>query len=198
MGEGGANELKCTKPNQSLALGLFNTSIGTVGIQRLLSSMNKATPAPWSWLQKQMNSVGSAIQKLNVEDMAKQRRKLKDMFQHAGYAPDTPIPVECDWQYNLNVCYSWRRLPFAPATQTCNVLAENLTPEKKVIGFNYKNKLCKNGQFSRARGLNVNFLVIKAAQLHWSIATMLVMSSKVAGSWQSWWPRVGSQFALAK
>ena len=66
--------------------------------------MNKATPAPWSGLQKQMNSVGSAIQKLHVEDMAKQKRKLKDMFQHAGYAPDTPIPAECDRQYNLNIC----------------------------------------------------------------------------------------------
>ena len=57
-------------------------------------------------------------------------------------------------------------MPFTPPTQTRNALAKNLTPEKKVIRFNYENKLCKKGQLSRARDLNVNVLVMKAAQLH--------------------------------
>ena len=88
---------KCAEPNRSLALGLLNTSIFTAGVQRLLLSVNKTTPASYG-LQKRMNSVGSAIQKLNVEDMAKQRRKLKDMLQHSGYIPDTPIPAEYNRQ----------------------------------------------------------------------------------------------------
>ena len=117
--------------------------------------MNKTIPAP-SGLQKQLNSVGSAIQKLNVEDIITQRNKLKNTLQHSGFAPDTPIPAKCDRQYNLNLRYSRRRTPFAPATQTRDVFAENLTPEKKVIGFNYENKLCKKGKLSRARGLSVN------------------------------------------
>ena len=45
---------KCAEPNRSLALDLLNTSIGTAEVQRLLSSMNKTTPAQ-SGLHKQIN-----------------------------------------------------------------------------------------------------------------------------------------------
>lgn len=145
---------KSAEPNRSLALGLFNTRIATAGVQRLLSSMNKPTPSP-SGLQKQLNKVGDNLQKLNESDMARQRAQLKDTLEFGGYARDTPIPAECDRQYNLSLRNSRRHTPFAPATQTRDVLVENLTPEKKIIAFSHENKLCKKGQVARANGFNV-------------------------------------------
>ncbi len=146
---------KCAEPNRSLALGLMNTSIGAAGAQRLMGSMNKTLPAP-SALQKQLNHVGDTIRSLNENDMGHQRKILKDTLEHAGYARDTPVPVECDRQYNLNLRYSRRHTPFAPATQSRDVMVENLTADKKVIAFNHENKLCKSGQLARAKGLKVN------------------------------------------
>ena len=66
-----------------------------------------------------------------------------------------PIPVEADRQYNIGLRSARRRTPFAPATQTRDVVAENITPEKKVIAFNHKSKLCKLGRVARARGQDV-------------------------------------------
>lgn len=145
---------KCAEPNRGLALGLMNSSIGGAGAQRLMSSMNKTLPAS-SALQKQLNFVGDKIRSLNEDDMANQRKRLKDTLEHAGYARETPIPAECDRQYNLNLRYSRRHTPFAPATQSRDVAVENLTAEKKVIAFNHESKLCKPGQVARSRGLKI-------------------------------------------
>lgn len=55
---------KSAEPNRSLAVGLFATSIGTAGAQRLLSSMNKTIPAPSS-MQRQLNKVGDIMRTVN-------------------------------------------------------------------------------------------------------------------------------------
>ena len=131
---------KAAEPNRSFALGLCNTSIASTGAQRLLSSMNKTCPAP-SALQKQLNQVGNEVKKLNENNMAAHRGKLKDTLEIAGFPCDTSIPAECDRQYNNSLRNSRRKTPFASATQTRDVLAENLTPMKKIIAFNHAIKL---------------------------------------------------------
>lgn len=145
---------RSAQPNRSLALGLCNSSIATVGCHRTLSCMNIPVPTASS-LQKQLNNVGPTLSALNEEDMCNQRRQLKDILEHGGYHRDTPIPAECDRQYNTGLRSSRRRTPCAPATQTRDVVAEGLTPEKKIIAFNHESKLCKVGESSRLRGVQL-------------------------------------------
>ncbi len=114
---------KCAEPNRSLAVRLLNTSIAAAGAQRLLTSMNKPVPC-LSSLHKQLNKVGDIVTSLNEQDLAKQRKNVKDVLENAGYSCDTPIPVEAHRQYNIGL---QRRTPFAPTTQTRNVLVKNLT-----------------------------------------------------------------------
>lgn len=87
--------------------------------------------------------------------MATQRRHLKDTLEFGGYPRDTAIPAECDRQYNTSLRNCRRKTPFAPATQTRDIIAENLTEEKKIIGFNHESKLCKRGDSLRSRGIRV-------------------------------------------
>ncbi len=145
---------KTAEPNRSLAVGLFQTSIATAGAQRLLSSMNKPVPCQTS-MQNQLDKVGRTLRSVNEEDMCTQRSKLKDVLQHGGFHRDTPIPAEGDRQYNAPLRNSRGKTPFAPATQTRDVLAENLTPEKRIIAFNHESKLCKVGDCARSRGVQV-------------------------------------------
>ena len=143
------------EPNRSLAVGLNCTSIGNAGAQRLFAAMAINTPTQSS-LQKQLNTVGDKITVLNNMDMEAHRTKLKDVLEYGGYCRDTPIPAECDRQYNNSLRNSRGKTPYAPATQSRDVLAENLTPEKKIIAFNHENKLCKAGAAARAKGSNVS------------------------------------------
>lgn len=145
---------RCAEPNRSLAVGLFNTSIAAAGASRLLASMNKPVPCTNS-LQKQLNKVGEIMTALNEEDMASQRKQLKDTLVNAGYSSDTPVPVEADRQYNVGLNRGRRKTPYAPATQTRDVMAENLTPDKKILAYNYESKRCKIGEMARAKGLDV-------------------------------------------
>jgi len=125
---------RCAQPNRSLALGLYNTSIATAGAQRLLTSMNKSVPCV-SGLQRQLNHVGDIVRSVNKTDMATQRRLVKDTLENAGYDRNAAIPAEADRQYNISLRNSRRRTPFAPATQTRDVIAENVTPEKESNRF---------------------------------------------------------------
>ena len=116
--------------------------------------MGKAIPAD-SAMQRQINSVGDRICTLNTTDMNLQRAEVKNTLQHAGYSRDMPVPVEADRQYNNSLQSGRRRTPYAPATQSRDVLVENLTPSKKIIAYNHENKLCKTGQLARAKGQDV-------------------------------------------
>jgi hypothetical protein len=87
--------------------------------------------------------------------MVTQRSHLKDTLEHGGYSRETPIPAESDRQYNNSLRNSRGKTPYAPATQTRDVLAEHLTRDKKIIAFNHENKLCKAGEVSRSKGIKV-------------------------------------------
>jgi hypothetical protein len=145
---------KCAEPNRALAVGLFSSSIGVAGSQRIFASIGKTLPAPSS-MQKQLNVVGDKIRTLNETDMALQRAKVKDVLEYGGYTRETPIPAESDRQYNNSLRCGRRHTPFAPATQSRDVLVENITPAKKIIGFNHENKLCKVGELARCKGRDV-------------------------------------------
>ena len=146
---------KAAEPNRSLAVGLFNTSIAAAGAQRLLSSMNKPVPCA-SGLQRQLNDVGRTLRSLNEEDMCEQRSQVKQVLENGGFPRNTPIPAEADRQYNIPLRNSRRKTPFAPATQTRDVIVENVTPQKKIIAFNHENKLCKVRECAELSGVKVN------------------------------------------
>ena len=95
------------------------------------------------------------LKTLNEEDMAGQCGLLKDTLELAGYSQDSPIPAKCHRQYNISLENSRRMTPFAPPTESRNVLAQNLTPQKKNIAFNHKSKVCTLGQDARRRGHKV-------------------------------------------
>ena len=86
-------------------------------------------------------------------DIARQQTRLKVTLENGGYPRNTPIPAECDRQYNITVVDVTPRGP--QATQSRDVPAENLTDDKKIIMYNQENKLCKPGELARAKGLDV-------------------------------------------
>lgn len=145
---------RCAEPNRALAVGMLSTSLGMAGSQRLFSAIGNTLPATSS-MQRHLNTVGDTIKDLNETDMARQRTRLKDTLENGGYPRDTPIPAELDRQYNNNLRSGRRHTPQAPATQSRDVLAENLTVDKKIIMYNQENKLCKPGELARAKGLDV-------------------------------------------
>ena len=128
----------------------MNTSIAATGAQRLLLSMDKCIPAP-SGMQKQLDRVGEKIRTLNENDMVYQKHALKDVLRHGVYSQDTPIPAEADRQYNISLRNSRRKTPFAPATQTRDVLAEGLTRNKMINAFNHT-----RANFVRLSGLHMH------------------------------------------
>ena len=145
---------RCAEPNRSLAVGMMCTNIGMAGSQRLFSAIGNTVPSASS-MQRQLNSVGDSIRELNEADMARQRTKLQDTLEQAGYPRNTAIAVQCDRQYNNDLRSGRRHTPYAPATQTRDLAAENLTVDKKIIAYNQESKLCKIGELARAKGRDV-------------------------------------------
>ena len=142
------------EPNWALAVGMVSGNVGIPCSQRLFSTIGNTVPSTSS-MQRQLNHAGDKIRDLNEKDMAKQITVLKNTLEYAGYPRDTPIPAECDRQYNNSLRGGRRHTPQAPATQSRDIIAENLTTEKKIIGYHQENKLCKKGEIARKKGNDV-------------------------------------------
>ncbi|KAJ8023735.1 hypothetical protein HOLleu_36261 [Holothuria leucospilota] len=93
-------------------------------------------------LQKAANRIGPVLEQENERDMSVKRKIVRDTLQARGLPPDTPIHAEYDRQYNNPLRNSRKKTPFAPASQSRDVVIENATHEKYIVGFHHTNKLC--------------------------------------------------------
>lgn len=111
----------------------------------MFTAMN--TPIPtMSNLQKGANRCGKIMIAENLCDMERKKGKVKDILQYRGMARDMPINIEMDRQYNTPLSHARRKTPFAPASQSRDTVAENVTNEKYILAYNGTNKLCRLGQ----------------------------------------------------
>ncbi|PIK40308.1 hypothetical protein BSL78_22850 [Apostichopus japonicus] len=140
--------------NIALQLGLHQTSISSTAARRLLSSISLPSPAV-STLQKSANQFGPVMKEINENDMAEKRGIIKETLQLRGLSRDSPIFAEYDRQYNNPLRNSRSKTPFAPASQCRDVIVENVTMDKFVIGYHHSNKLCLMGEMKRRRGHKV-------------------------------------------
>ena len=141
--------------NVGLQLGLHQTSISTSGARRLLSSLSLPCPSV-STLQRSANKFGPEMEKkINESDMAEKRGIIKDTLRLRGLPEDSPICAEYDRQYNNPLKNARGKTTFAPASQSRDVVVENVTVDKFVIGYHQSNKLCMAGQIRRGKGEKV-------------------------------------------
>ena len=95
------------------------------------------------------------MERENERDMSEKQAQVKDTLELRGLDRDTPIHAEFDRQYNNPLRNARGHTLFAPASQSRDVLIENVTPEKCVIGFHHTNKLCSLGHAQRRSGNKV-------------------------------------------
>lgn len=127
--------------NLGLQVGLSKQGVSNTGLREVLASANIVPPCGSS-LQKAANKVGKKIVKANNQDLQVIREELKTMNEAIGRAADHPIPVEADATYNNRLSSGVGNTPFQPGTQATMIVAENLTPKKKIIAVKTYSKLC--------------------------------------------------------
>ena len=140
-------------PNMALQVGLHQTSVAGSAVRRMLTAMSTPSPSMKS-LQSTTNICGEIMFDSNQRDMQEKRKKVKDVQEYRGLDRDSPIAVEGDRQYNNPLSHGRRRTPFQPATQTRDVVVENVTAEKFIIAYHATNKLCRYGQRCVSQGRN--------------------------------------------
>ena len=143
--------------NMAFQVGLLNTGIAATGARRLLSAMGTPVPSV-SGLQKLASKCGDIIIKENVRSMAEKRTVVKNVQELQGFDREKPIAVEIDRQYNNPLRNCRKKTPFVPATQTRDVVCENVTTKKMVVMYHHENKLCKcaNQMICKNRSKNVS------------------------------------------
>jgi len=132
---------KIASANVGVNIGLMNTMSGTTALRNVLLAANIPAPSV-SGMQKRSNKVADMITNLNKEDMAKQRRHIRDINETRGLERSAPIRSEGDGRYNNPLGSGRGHTPFQPATQATYTLIENVTKKKKIIGLHVANKLC--------------------------------------------------------
>lgn len=132
---------KAAKPNVGVQVGLARQGISASGFADILSSANIPPPST-SGLQRAANKVNPVLIEENQLDMSSIRRELKRRNLLLGKRHDDPINVEADGTYNNRIGSAWGKTPMQPATQATYMVAENITPEKKIIAARTYSKIC--------------------------------------------------------
>ena len=130
--------------NQSVQIGLSQSSIGNAGFRRILMTN---TPAPsTSGMQKSANKVSTAIQEENIKDMRGIQNELKMINKLRG-DPENTVDLEGDGMYNNEKYGGVGKTPYSNSTQAYYTQAENVTKGKKIVNVVIKNKICSYGHF---------------------------------------------------
>ena len=145
---------KSSEINVGLQLACHNTTLSSTGVRKFLSCLSVPSPAS-SALQKSANSFGPKMEYENERDMALKRKQLQRVLKLRGMAEDSPICAEFDRQYNNPLRTARKQTPFAPASQSRDIIVENVTADKFIIGYHHTNKLCSTGQLRRGKGESV-------------------------------------------
>ena len=138
---------KTATANVGAQVGASHTGVANAGLSRIFVAMN--TPAPsLSSMQSTANRVNKSIVKTNDNDMATIRRDIKEVQAACG---QDKLNIEVDCRYSNPTHASTGNTPFQAATQMTQLVAENLTTSKKIIGKNFKSQLCVQCAASKNR-----------------------------------------------
>lgn len=111
--------------------------------QLLLNSMGIHCPAK-SALQHRINNYADIMKEMNKEDMEKIRKNIVTVNECRGATKPRDVRTEFDARYGSQ--YICKRGEFGRSgTTATGVMVENVTPQKKVIGYSYHSKLCTKG-----------------------------------------------------
>ncbi len=133
---------RAAKPNIGVQVALARQGISASGFVDILSAANIPPPST-SGLQKAANKITPLLEEENKSNMSAIRRSLRQRNLLLGQRPDDPIDVEADGTYNNRCGSAVGKSPMQAATQTTYLVAENMTPEKKIIAARTYSKLCK-------------------------------------------------------
>ena len=146
---------KAATINYGLQVGLSHTAISNTSMCNILHAMN--TPAPaLSGMTKNANRIGDIIEETNEKDMSRIKKNIKQLNKTRGLSPSHPIDIEIDCRYNNPIYSKAGKSPFQAGTQMSQVVVENVTSKKFVIGVNNKSKLCQSCK------VNMNGLTCKS------------------------------------
>lgn len=132
---------KAATVNIGLQVGLSKQGISNTGIRQVLAATNVIPPST-SAMQKSANRVNEIISDTNEHDMANTCNDLMLLNMSIGRSPDHPIPAEADATYNNKIYSGIGITPFQAGTQATMIVAENLTPKKKIIAAKTYSKIC--------------------------------------------------------
>ena len=132
---------KSATVNIGLQVGLSKQGISNTGMRQVLAATNIIPPSA-SAMQKSANRVCEIISFTNEHDMANTCNELQHLNMCIGRSPDHPIPAEADATYNNKIYSGVGVTPFQAGTQATMLVAENLTPNKKIIAAKTYSKLC--------------------------------------------------------
>ena len=145
---------KAAQLNVAMSLGQMGTSLTTEGMRGMFLTAN-VLPASASSMQESANKVGQKITEVNKMSMRKIRHEVQEKNMQCGLPATTPIRVEGDARYNNSMFSGVGRTPFQAATQVTYTMCENVTNRKKIISVYCGNKLCKQGEILKRRGIPV-------------------------------------------
>ncbi len=133
---------RAAKANIGVQVALARQGISASGFTDVLSAANIPPPST-SGLQKAANKITPLLEEENKTDMSTIRRSLRQRNLLLGQQPNHPIDVEADGTYNNRCGSAVGKSPMQAATQTTYLVAENVTPDKKIIAARTYSKLCK-------------------------------------------------------
>lgn len=145
---------KAAQLNVAMSLGQMGTSLTTEGMRGMFLTAN-VLPASASSMQETANKVSKKVAQVNKMSMKKIRSELQEKNVICGLPATTPIRAEGDARYNNSMFSGVGRTPFQAATQVTYTMCENVTTRKKIVSVYCGNKLCKQGEVLRRRGIQV-------------------------------------------
>ena len=134
---------KASSLNRAMGIALTKSPIGVAVCTEMFLTLG-IDPGSQRGMQDNLNKSSDLIHSLASENMRDEREKLKKYPE---------LAVEVDTRYN-NPLRS-PNTPFQGGTQAIFTVAENMTPEKKIISATFASKVCRTGSRQLAYGLQV-------------------------------------------
>ena len=145
---GGAREhvrgRKALGLNQRIAMATIATGLSVRNAQLFCCYLDLPSPTSKA-LSGMIKKAAEAVYRCNEEDMHTIRQSLKERHSRCGVEPNYPVPIEADCRYNIRTG-SGGNAPGQPASQIVGIIAENLTPAKKIIAVSQRTKRWQNRQ----------------------------------------------------
>lgn len=129
--------------NKAVGVALARSPIGVSVMSEVLLTIG-VDPGAKTGMQDNLNKSSVVIENLASANMKEERQKL------SAYSN---VSVEADARYNNSLRSP--NTPFQGGTQAVFTVAENMTPQKKIISTVYASKLCRIGSRLLADGIEV-------------------------------------------